>query len=172
MIIKKIKQNILVNKYNKLLAEAVKNKQISAKIINSVAILTTEDISDTFDLQKQIERQLNLRNPKIYSFRDNEKYKKPSFKHFSEKAFNWKGNIIDKSLESFLEQPFDLLINYYNQKNQYLEYVTLQSKAAFKVGFSGINKQLFDMEIIEKIENPEVFMSELARYLRVLKKLT
>jgi acetolactate synthase small subunit len=74
-------------------------------------------------------------------------------------------------LQSFLEQPFDLLIGYFNTNNLYLETAILQSNATFKAGFSGVNSDLYELEIAGNIKDIHQFLSELKKYLQSLKKL-
>ena len=94
-----------------------------------------------------------------------------SFKHFSEKDINWKGEFVQPNFQSFLDTPFDLLIGYFSESHLYLEIAILKSKAGFKAGFSSVNTKLYDLEILEKIENSNQFFSELKKYLKILKKL-
>ena len=75
------------------------------------------------------------------------------------------------NFQSFLEQPFDLLIGFFNVNNLYLEKAILQSKATFKAGFSGVNSKLYELEISSQLENVQQFSSELKKYLLILKKL-
>lgn len=91
--------------------------------------------------------------------------------HFSEKDFNWLGNIEQKSLKKFIDEPFDLLIGYFHKNNIYLETTVLQSNATFKVGFSNVNQKLYDIEISEIPSNINSFLSELKKYLILLKKI-
>ncbi|MDB9853533.1 hypothetical protein OAC58_00270, partial [bacterium] len=92
-------------------------------------------------------------------------------KHFTEKDINWKGKFTQTSFQIFLEEPLDLIIGYFTTKNIFLETAVLQSKAQFKVGFSGINPHLYEIEISEKTENILAFTSELKRYLKIINKL-
>ncbi len=79
--------------------------------------------------------------------------------------------MLDTSVSGFVEQSFDLLICFYGEKNLYLEYVTLQSKAAFKVGFTHSNIQSLDLEIVVPTENIDGFFEEIKKYLTILGKL-
>lgn len=171
MISSKLKHHFLQKKINKLLAKAASLKVSSDKKMNTVAILTQDGDSNIFQLQEMVIEKLSLRNPKIYSYRRFDKNDEKSYKHFSEKDFNWKGDIVDSSLLSFIEEPVDLLICFYPEKQTYLEYLTLLSKASFKIGFAGINQDLFDLEISVGKEQIEYFLNEAHKYLTIMKKL-
>ncbi|QNM86039.1 hypothetical protein H9W90_02675 [Polaribacter pectinis] len=167
----KLKQSILEKKFDASLLKFVQNRKTSQKEILSVGILTSEEISSKNDIQKEVETLLNVRNTKIISFRKFNKLDEVSFKHFSENDINWKGEFTQENLQSFLEQPFDLLIGYFNTNNLYLETAVLKSNATFKVGFSKVNSKLYELEISEDVSNLHQFLSELKKYLIILKKL-
>ncbi len=167
----KLKQNILKKKFDKSLSKLTENRVVSQKEIQTVGILTTDDISSKIDFQNEVEKYVNVKNAKVYSFRKFNKSNEASYKHFSENELNWKGEFIDESFQSFLDQPFDLLIGFFNTNNIYLEKAVLQSKATFKAGFSDVNSQLFEIEIAENITNIPQYLLELKKYLQILRKI-
>ncbi|MDB4048327.1 hypothetical protein N9494_03555 [Polaribacter sp.] len=171
MMFQGFKETVLKKKLNQLLSLTDNGRTPSLEKIKSIAIISTEDISSEIDLQKEIEIILEARNIKIYSLRKFNKSDGFSYKHFTKKNVNWKGQFTEDSFKCFLEEPFDLLIGYFNKNNLYLERAILESKAQFKVGFAGVNSKLYEIEISEKIQNITGFTSELKRYLQILKKL-
>lgn len=166
-----LKHSVIKKIFDKSLLKSIENRVVSQREVLSVGVLTTDEISSQFDIQKEIEATLKLRNVKLYSYRKFNKLDEESFKHFSENDINWRGKYTHQNLQSFLEQPFDLLIGYFNANNLYLESAVLQSKSMFKAGFSDVNSQLYELEISEKTENVFQFTSELKRYLQILKKI-
>jgi hypothetical protein len=171
MIFQGFKETILKRQLDKILSESNSSGDSSLKKIKSVGIITSEKTMTVIDLQKQIEGVLKFRNTKMYSLRKFDKTADFSFEHFTEKDINWKGQFIQENIQSFLEQPFDLLIGYFNTNNIFLESAILQSKAQFKVGFAGVNSMLYEIEISEKTENVSAFTLELKKYLKIIKKL-
>ncbi|MFK8061114.1 MAG: hypothetical protein AB8B78_13620 [Polaribacter sp.] len=171
MNLSKIKENRVRKKLNKQLLKTNTKRTVSQKEIMTVGILTLDSISSKIDLQTEIETIIGVRNTKIYSFKKFDKLDDASFKHFSEKDINWKGDFIQPNFKSFIETPFDLLIGFFNEENLYLEKAVYNSKATFKVGFSNVNSNLYEMEIHSEIENVEQFSTELKKYLKILKKL-
>ncbi|ARV06181.1 hypothetical protein BTO04_05455 [Polaribacter sp. SA4-10] len=171
MKVSKFKQYILKRKFDKSLSKLTENTVISEKKIHTIGILTTEDITSKIDVQSEVEKIFNIKNSKIYSYRAYNKLDELSYMHFSENNINWKGEFTDVSFLSFLEQPVDLLIGYFNTNNLYLETAVLQSKASFKVGFSSVNSHLYQIEIAEKITNIKQYTLELKKYLQILKKI-
>ncbi|WP_299052340.1 hypothetical protein [uncultured Polaribacter sp.] len=159
----------------KRLLKEILNKQsvISQPIkeIKKVGILTLDSISNNQDLQAEVETVFGVRNSKMFSFRNFEKLQESSYKHFTEKEFDWSGNIINPSFQNFIQEPFDLLICVYNSSHLYLELATVLSEADFKVGFSGVNSELFEIEVVEQITSVNSFLTEIKKYLQILKKL-
>tara|TARA_B110001454_G_scaffold202723_1_gene210043 strand:+ start:2412 stop:2933 length:522 start_codon:yes stop_codon:yes gene_type:complete len=171
MNLSKLKESRLRKKFNDIVLKLQDNRAVPQKEILTVGILTTESISSTIDVQSEIETILGLKNSKLYSFKKFNKSDEVCDKHFSEKDVNWRGNFTEPTFKNFLEQPFDLLIGYFNNHHLYLEKAVLESKATFKVGFSDVNSKLYELEISTELENIQQFSSELKKYLQILKKL-
>ena len=162
------KKYFLRRQFQKRLIENDVHRIVSQKEIKTVGIITTEEISQWINVKGEVEKILNLKDVKMYSFRPQNKN---SNKYFSEKDFNWQGNIYKTDFKSFIDEPFDLLIGYFNKNNLFLESSVLQSNASFKVGISGVNQELYDIEIAETPIETERFFLELKKYLIIIRKL-
>jgi hypothetical protein len=172
MISSKLKQYFINKKVRKkLTSSASVDQQIKNKKIHSVGIITNERYFQSYDLQSLVTEALGLRNPKIFSIRKFEKNQEISHKHFTEKDINWKAEIVNPGLENFVNESFDLLICYYTKSNMHLDYIATLSNASFKVGFTELQSQLFDLEIAVQPDQVHSFFSETKKYLSVLKKL-
>ena len=171
MIFQGFKESILKKKLKKLLFKNDGISTSSSKRIQTVGIITTNEITSKINLQEEIEAILGVRNVKIYSLRAFNKTDEFSYKHFTRKDINWKGAFSQTNFKSFLDEPLDLLIGYFNTNDVFLESAVLQSKAQFKVGFSEVNAKLYEIEISEKIAHVTAFTSELKKYLQIIKKL-
>ena len=90
---------------------------------------------------------------------------------FTYKDIGWSGSLSKKEVQDFINQPFDLLINYYDTEKAGLMAVSSQSKANFKVGFSTVDKRLNHFMIATNAENYKVFIEELFKYLKILNKI-
>jgi hypothetical protein len=73
-------------------------------------------------------------------------------------------------VNDFINKEFDLLISYYNIEKTILLKVTHSSRALFKVGFSSIDKRLNHFMIQTDGSDFKLFISELFKYLKILKK--
>nr|WP_245945964.1 hypothetical protein [Flavobacterium magnum] len=108
----------------------------------------------------------------ILAFKDKIR-KNEQFDHdvFTIRDIDWDGVFQNDAVSRFADAPFDLLISYYDIEKAPLLLVTQKSKAAFKAGFSTIDKRLNHFMINTVAENFEIFTSELFRYLIILNKI-
>ena len=95
---------------------------------------------------------------------------------FSYPTFNYKhisisGKFTEKVIVNFIQNKFDLLISYYDIEKPSLLLITNSSQASFKVGFSNIDKRLNNLTITTTAENYKIFVFELFKYLKILKKI-
>lgn len=172
MALEKLKKQILLKKFKKELNLYTETRTLNSKEIHSVAILTNDELFEAIDIAEQVKNGLKpVRNVQVYSFRKYNKATPQSFKHFTDKDIDWNGKVKEVSLESFLDNPFDLLIGYFDTPNLYLEYCALKSKATFKIGFANVNDEIFDLVVSEDPKNIDSFIKVIQQYLEVLKKI-
>ncbi len=172
MLLGKLKEQSLYKNFQKKLHKIPDARTPVSKEIHSVAIITTNKLSIELDIVKEIKSNFkSVRNVHIYAFRKFKKSDSITYKHFTEKDFDWSGQVKDPSLESFLENPFDLLIGYFNEKNLYLEFAALKSSAAFKIGFAKVNDKLYDLVVNEQPDNIDSFIEVMKKYLKLLHKI-
>ncbi len=95
-------------------------------------------------------------------------YARPTF---SNNAINFNGKIVSVIVNDFINEPFDLLISFYEEEKIPLLLITELSKATFKVGFATIDKRLHHLIIDTNIENYKIFVQELFKYLKILNKI-
>ncbi len=115
---------------------------------------------------------LQHKDIKLFTFVSVKK-KTPSLRQnqINNKEFSWKGIIQNQNANEFLEIPFDVMIAYYKDDNSFLNLMVAKSKAAFKVGFKGVNNQLFDLIIDVDPLQVRNFEIELIKYMKVLNKI-
>ncbi|MBL4643245.1 MAG: hypothetical protein JKY44_06610 [Flavobacteriaceae bacterium] len=172
MLLAKLKEQLFKKKIQKRLNKTPDTRTPVSKEIHSVAIITTDKFSFELDIVKEIKSNFkSVRNVHIYAFRTFKKSDSISYNHFTEKDFDWSGKVKDPSLESFLENPFDLLIGYFNDRNVYLEFAALKSTATFKIGFAKVNDKLYDLVVNEQPNNIDSFMEVIKKYLELLHKI-
>ena len=90
---------------------------------------------------------------------------------FSAEKLKWSGQIASVEINDFINEKFDLLISYYDIEKAILMQITNNSKAEFKVGFPSIDERLNHFIIKTEINNYNIFVSELFKYLKLLNKI-
>lgn len=111
-------------------------------------------------------------NIKIIAYRDNLKDKEVySHPTFSLKNLNLKCDFTKPEINEFISNEFDLLINYYDEEEPILLFLTNNTQAKFKVGFSAVDKRLNHFLINIALEDYKGFTQELFRYLKILNKI-
>ncbi len=94
-----------------------------------------------------------------------------SYPTFNNKHISWNGKFTENVVLNFVQEKFDLLVNYYDVEKSSLLLITNKSQASFKVGFSSIDKRCNNLMIATNVENYKVFVFELFKYLKILKKI-
>ena len=142
--------------------------------LKTIGFLVNEEDHIDFEIFFDISNALGVqqKDTKIFSFTDI-KTKTPTLiqnKIFSN-HFNWRGEINNNNALDFLNINLDVLVSYYNTKNNYLNLMTSKSKAKFKVGFNGVDNRLFDLIINVDPQITLDVKSELLKYFKVLNKI-
>lgn len=169
----KIIKNFLLKKIvsSKLIND---NLEDSVEKISTVGLIVDESyFTDIDSLKKEIEKHgVEEKNIKVLLFK-----KKVSKKeivkelYFTSKNIAINGEISKNEVAHFLNERFDLLINYYEVERPSLVLVSKTSKAQFKVGFSTIDKRVNHFMINTSVSNYKEFIFELFKYLKILNKL-
>ncbi|MFA5557571.1 MAG: hypothetical protein WCY06_08295 [Flavobacteriaceae bacterium] len=90
--------------------------------------------------------------------------------YFRSKNITFSGKISNEKVKKFTDYSFDLLVNYYNEQQTDLIYLSLKSKASFRAGFVLEEKRLNHFMIDVPLSNYQLFTEELFKYLKVLNK--
>ncbi|MDR6845859.1 DUF6913 domain-containing protein [Flavobacterium granuli] len=172
MFLNYIKSFILKKTLKKSLRN-VKDESLSSPIIGVGLIVDESNFLKTAALKQEIiSNGISENNIKVIVFRDvlksKEVYLEPAF---GLKDLNFTGGFKEQSINEFISEEFDLLINYYDEERPFLLLLTNSSKAKFKVGFSTVDKRLNHFLITIEPENYKGFTSELFRYLKILNKI-
>lgn len=172
MFLNYIKNFFLKRIYNKKHQDIINVS--SSNTIQTVGLL----IDESYFFEKEafikglVDNGILESNIKVITYRDkikkNENYAHPTF---SIKDLNWKSEITNLDVNHFINEKFDLLINYYDVEKAILMNISNASKAGFKVGFSTIDKRLNHFMINTNAENYTVFTQELFKYLKILNKI-
>ena len=75
--------------------------------------------------------------------------------------------VLNGTLVNFCKQKTDVLINFYDQDDVNLKYLSIKSNKKLSVGFKSIDHRLNDLIIEVDAQNIEVFISECIKYLEI-----
>lgn len=112
------------------------------------------------------------KNISILAFRDPIKAKEDSnYPIFGWEHINCSIQIQEALVLDFIQNPFDVLLSYYDSNNGLLQWVTSQSKATFKVGFFSVDQRLNTILINTQTMNYKEFVQEFVRVLQLFNKI-
>jgi hypothetical protein len=172
---------MFLNFLKTFLAKRVLNKgslnvksEVNDQVIKTIGVI----IDETYFHQKEAlimelaTQGIDLQNIKLITYKN--RYKKreiPEEPFYTNKHITWLGAIEKQEVQYFIDTPFDLLISYYDVQKVPLLIVTHQSKASFKSGLTSADDNVNHLSVDTSIANYKVFVEELVKYLRILKKL-
>ncbi|RZJ55468.1 MAG: hypothetical protein EOO45_29320 [Flavobacterium sp.] len=123
-------------------------------------------------ISQLLQNGINSSDIETLSFMERVKSKEVvDYPYFTRKNISTMGTFEKPEAAAFLNKPFDMLISYYDVEKAPLMLATLQSKAKFKVGFSTVDKRLNHFMIDTVAEKQTEFITELFKYLKILKKI-
>ncbi len=172
MFLKQLRNFFIKSKIKKKLLDVVPDYKINS--IKKIGIIVDET---SFKISEALVNELIISgfdkdNITVLIFKDkiftNDQL---IFSAFSDRDLQWSGRINNNQVASFIDRKFDLLINYYDYEKLPLLVVTNDSKAFFKVGFAAVDKRINHFIVNTTCENYKVFVAELLKYLKILKKL-
>lgn len=171
-MLKRVKHNSLKKHTEKNLSE----RDISQRNtpLKYLGFLVDEAFSDDFEMLYDFGKELGLQRKDIKLFTFIETRRKiPSLRQnqITNKEFTWRGEIHNQNALEFLEFPFDVLIGFYKNQHEFLSAMVAESKAKFKIGFSGADERLFDLLLGVDLQNPNAFKKEVKKYLQIFKKI-
>lgn len=172
MISKIIKDFFLKRKVNKKLKE-YSLQEPPNKIVKVGVLIDGNYFQNQEELINEIAKNgIDKNNIEVLSFvNKNKKTLLEKFDYFFRKDISFGGLFKSERVTNFTNQPFDMLISYYDVQKPTLLLVTKSSKAKFKVGFYTIDKRVNHLSINTIAEKHDEFISELFKYLKILKKI-
>lgn len=169
MILRKIRNKNIKKKIDKVLVSLNKPSFSDGKI-NSILIFSDEDTVK--DSNQIIAKELSIDISKVESIIYIKKLANgiDCNDFLTDKDFDWLGKIKNERINNLVNSEYNLLVNLTNN-NLLLDYLTVISRATFKVGFSSADNRLYDFMI--EVDNSDVivFSAELKKYLKILNKI-
>ena len=169
MILKGLKRNALKRIIEVQLAN--RNVQQVARI-KSIVILIESESFDLVSHFKNFSKEIGVNSENFHILEYQENNKESGSLHskvwYTDKAFTYKGALLDQDLNKIIDHSYDLLINFYQTDLLELNYIASLSKAKFKVGFPEVDARINDLSIATSMKEVDVFIEELKKYLKIL----
>lgn len=89
------------------------------------------------------------------------------FDVYTIKDVNWKYCPKSAVAKSFMEQPFDFLINFMEQHTKHSDYIMTLSKAKFRIGTNSDNTDAYDLILDGAVDSPQKIIKILEKYLKI-----
>lgn len=142
--------------------------------VRSLAIIINYDTLVDYKPLMDIAKAIHISNENIFIAGYVDKvYKNVNYMIpvFSKNSFGINGKIKQEDLQTFLDRPYDIVINYYNQPNLFLEYVSTLCKSELKVGITEDKNSVNNLVLKVNEKDYDQFSKELVKYLNILKRL-
>ena len=172
MFLNKLKAKSIVKQLDK-----VNSKRVPVTVGNKLKSLCIIEMEEhKFDRKKlkKLTALLNVKEKDIV-FRSFVKTKSKEDKEnsvlFSPKDIGWRGMFKTLGLKELSATNFDIIISYHTEGNVTLNAVSSLVKGKFKVGLGENAYQAHDLSLEVKVGETDIFLSELEKYLKILKIL-
>jgi len=147
-------------------------KEFEITPIRRVGVVAELSLIQTYDFTKRLSQQLNIQpeEVKMCLFDPSGKEEAPEFNRLcNEKDFGLNAKIKSEFLNKFVNNKFDLLINYCDPELIYPKVIMLRSVANLKAGFDHESNFFNDISVKTSGNDIDTFNMELLKYLKILK---
>ncbi len=174
MNLKGIKKKSALKFLRKNLKGKVGNRDSSLEKIKKIGILAEVDLFKTYDFTRKLSENFGVAKNNFDVLLCNNDYGQDSLDNylsFSEKDFGLSGKVKSENLKKFIDNRYDLLIDYCNNDNVFARIICLKTNARLIAGFENEEFNMYDISI--KLENNRIdtFNEELTKYLQILNLL-
>jgi hypothetical protein len=171
MFLNGLKHNLLKTKVNKTRQKPIQTRQSTC--IQTVGVLVDARFFEEWSGLKKMMDNLSQSVESKIVFYTEKKEANTAENQIALRAndFSLVGGLKNPEIEAFVKKPFDLLLSYYSTENVFLDFVSAQSNALFRVGVSEDMMEFNDLTIKTPLNQIDVFERELINYLKILKRI-
>ena len=166
----KIANRVLNSKLESVIRE---KKVLNLDLAKTAGILWEIEQKETFDRLETELRLAGIESSGLCYFQSKKALVPDDINGFSRKQTSWTELPKSDTVEDFIHQKFDILMDLTGQKYFPMVYVTALSEATFKIGYAGNPVNYFDLNI-EFSEQPETdqLANQILYYLKRINKTT
>ncbi len=169
---KKIKLRLHKRKLQKEMGKnsGINRKSISFNNASKIGILfNASDVKQEKLVMQYVDRlrSKHKKQVSILAFFDDKEEKKAALsKNYSLKDLNWLFIPNNEDVRSFIDKPFDIAINFFENPHIHGDYIMALSKSGFRVGRNSNNTESYELMINEKKKDLAHFIGLLDTYLK------
>tara|TARA_Y100000389_G_C17395214_1_gene482137 strand:+ start:71 stop:601 length:531 start_codon:yes stop_codon:yes gene_type:complete len=170
-MIKWFKRLLLYNVYKNTI-EGVKkiDKKNNLGVLKNISIILDNRLGIDKDHFNKIVEVFNLRKNNIkmmiYNATPNDDSYLTTNNYYTDKDIsNW--GTLNEVLNDFCNTKSDVLINFYDEDDIVLKYISAKTNSNLSVGFKSVDHSLNDLIIEVDAKNIELFTSECIKYLKI-----
>ncbi len=166
-----LKRTLLNRVYRKTIKHiSVAHKNGSSKKINIISVILDHRLGVDKEHFRKIGNHFNIsrKNLRVLTFFQSQKQINESNYDSSCTSKNISAlGVLNGVLVDFCNKRTDVLINFYDQDDVNLKYLSAKSNKKLSVGFKSIDHRLNDLIIEVDAQNIEVFINECIKYLEI-----
>lgn len=135
-----------------------------------VVLFDYENVTDTTMFQKWCkELQIPEDNLTLIArCKDVKKINDERIIFFDKKLLKWNGGIANPDISKAIQKSYDLQINFYESNHELMRYLAMKLNSNFKMGYSHQEEITYDLAVNVPLTNHALFISEIAKYLKIL----
>ncbi len=154
----------------------VKKSRISLEAVQTVALQNIGILIDVNNtgfteqlVNNLVQSGVNPNNIHLIKFINTKNKIQDSDKSYvSYQDYSLFGQLKNPVITQFINTPFDLLINYYDNKIWPLACISRKSKSKFKIGFANAFKTHQHLSIDCRVQDVDIFVTEILKYIHII----
>ncbi len=170
MILKGLKRNAIKKNIESHLQKRDSSSQGISNLVTLAILVDASQPVNTLALVKMAnELNVTSENLTIIGYKEEKDVvEDKDASYYTEKSFGVNGSVKSEVISKFVKKDYDVLINFYNENRVELNFVAAASKAKLKVGFAEVDHRINDLIIGATMNNTNLFIIELKKYLKIL----
>ena len=164
-----IKKRIIALVLKREMRRHVEKTVSKPKSINKIGILMEDNEEITRSLSRAL-RSIGFSKDQLHFMMyrsDNGSEQPTQISTFSATDFSYTAHPHEK-VQTFCDEGYDVLINYFTKSNPYLELASLKTQTKFRVGFTALDNRYNDLIFSLRIEEPKLFCQQMNNYLKLI----
>lgn len=167
--------NIKLGFARKKVAALLRKRGISAEHdeVRSMALLLDTNDDHILNEFKKLQRFLSVKEKDMKVILVSSEVEDKDFNGLivGPSEITWSGSFRSNEVIEFVNREFDLLVSFARSENMLLNILAEASAACLKIGRKQEESEIFDLSIATNFDEPEVFIAEIQKYLKILNKI-